>query len=81
MSFHYQFGLGYGTAGQAVAYTPNPAVPYEPVWDTTNNRLLVFTSGVTGVFVALASESFVNTQIAGVVAGNVSPQLTWQNCS
>lgn len=79
MSVHYQFGYGYGTAAQIAAYTPSINVPFEPVWDTTNGRLVIMT-GALGAFVPCATEAYVQTQVASIAAGSAVNLTNWLFC-
>jgi hypothetical protein len=77
---HYQFGFGYGTAVQIAAYNPPASCPYEPVFDTTNQRIVVMLGTGAGDKVAMASEPYVQAQIASIAAGNAFAFLTWLTC-
>lgn len=73
---HVQVQLGYGTAAQIAAYT---GVAREPIWDTTNLRIVVMTGAGAGLSVPLASESYVQAQVAALSAGTSSNLVFWQH--
>lgn len=78
MAVHHQLGLGYGSAAQIAAYT---GITYEPVWDTTNSRLIVMTGGGAGLKVALASESYVQAQVGAIAAGAGQIFTQYSSCT
>lgn len=78
---HTQFGIGFGTSAQIAGYAGNPLIPWEPIWNTTNSRIDIHLGTGAGAVVPMASETYVNNQIAGVTAGATNPQLTWLTCS
>lgn len=76
MSVHYQFGFGYGTQTQIAAYT---GITYEPVYDTTNNRMVVMLGGSPGNMVSMASEAYVQAQIGALTVGAFQNQYLFLN--
>lgn len=77
---HVQFGFAYGTSTQLASYTPSASIPYEPVYDTTNARIVVFLTS-TGSYVAMASEAYVLAQVASISAGIASNLLLAASCT
>jgi hypothetical protein len=74
---HTQFGLGYGTAVQIAAYNAGAGIPYELVYDLTNSRVVIMLGTGAGNFVALATEPYVQAQIAALTAGNTVNFVNW----
>lgn len=78
MTTHYKFGFGWGTAAEIAAYD---GLIYEPVYDTTNLRLVIMLGTGAGNKVALASESYVQSQVGAVAAGAGQIFTLWNNCT
>lgn len=77
MTNRSQVQLEWGTAAELAAFA---GVAREPVWDITNNRLVVMTGGGAGLFTPLASEAYVQTQIASISAGLASTLFLFDSC-
>jgi hypothetical protein len=77
---HVAVGLGYGTSVQIAGYTPASGIPYEPIWDTTNQRIVVFQTTI-GDYIPMASEAYVLAQVAALSAGISSNLLLAASCT
>lgn len=75
MAVHYQFGFGFGTSTQIAAYN---GLQYEPVYDTSNARVVVMLGGI-GNFVALATEPYVQSQVGAISAGSAANIVNYLN--
>jgi hypothetical protein len=68
MSTRTQTQMEWGTATEITVFA---GAAREPVWDTTNLRIVVMLGTGAGNFAAMASEAYVQVQIAALTAGNV----------
>lgn len=76
MSTRTQVQMEWGTAVEIASFT---GVAREPVWDTTNQRIVVMLGTGAGNKVPMASEGYVDTKVAAVTAG-ANGFLQWLTC-
>ncbi|WP_316184746.1 MULTISPECIES: hypothetical protein [unclassified Bradyrhizobium] len=79
MTTRSQVQFNWGTASEIAAYT---GVAREVIVDTTNERLVLM-DGTTAGGKPMASESYVQTQVAGASggAGPASAFVLWGTCT
>ncbi len=77
MTTRTQIQMEWGTSTEIAAFA---GAAREPVWDTTNQRIVVMLGTGAGNKVAMASESYVTTAISGVTAG-ANALLQWSTCT
>lgn len=78
MSTRTQIQYEWGTASEIAAFT---GVAREPVWDTTNQRLVVMLGTGPGNKVAMATESYVDAKVAAIATGNVQNLFLFNSCT
>jgi hypothetical protein len=76
MAVHYQFGFGFGTSAQIALYN---GLQYEPLYDTSNARIVIMLGTGAGNMVPMASEAYVQSQIGAISAGSAANIVNYLN--
>jgi hypothetical protein len=74
MSTRTQVQMEWGTALEIASFA---GVAREPVWDTTNQRIVIMLGTGAGNKVAMASEPYVDAKVALAGGGGSSPFANW----
>lgn len=69
-----QVQMEWGTATEIASFT---GVAREPVYDTTNQRIVIMLGTGPGNKVAMASETYVDAKVALAGGGGSSPFANW----
>jgi hypothetical protein len=72
MATRSQVQMEWGTSAECAAFA---GAAREWVWDTTNQRIVVYLGTGAGNFVPMASETYVQNQISAIGAVNVAAQI------